>query len=442
MRVQGRDGTRTGRRGSAAGSCRRLAVTAAAAVTGVLALGLAACTGSAPAAHGKRHDSSAQITISPATGSKRANPDQGVLVSVASGTIEHVTVSRGADPISGSFNTLRTAWRSAWPLLPAQTYTVTATAVNAEHRRITAASTFRTLQPQQTFHASTTLGWHQVYGVGMPIMITFSHPVLPRYRAAVERSIQITSSKPVVGAWYWDDTVAPSGTSLVFRTRTYWPQDTQVSMDAHLAGLQIAPGVYGSADLLQSFSIGKSLIAVVDTAGHHVHIYYQNKLFAVWPVSTGKPGDDTANGTYLTMDKENPSYMSGPGYTDFAVPFAVRFTASGNYMHDAYWSVAEQGYTNVSDGCVNIAPQNSETYYNLAVVGDPVTVINSPTAGGWDDGYTEWFLTWDQLLKGSATHLAVQAGPTGSGFITPSSLPPSLAKAPLNNSVPGNAAAS
>jgi hypothetical protein len=40
------------------------------------------------------------------------------------------------------------------------------------------------------------------------------------------------------------------------------------------------------------------------------------------------------------------------------------------------------------------------------------------------------------------THLAVQAGPTGSGFVTPSSLPPSLAKAPLNDSVPGNAHAS
>jgi lipoprotein-anchoring transpeptidase ErfK/SrfK len=48
--------------------------------------------------------------------------------------------------------------------------------------------------------------------------------------------------------------------------------------------------------------------------------------------------------------------MSGPGYTDFAVPYSVRFTWSGDYMHDAYWSVGEQGYTDVSHGCVNLSP--------------------------------------------------------------------------------------
>jgi lipoprotein-anchoring transpeptidase ErfK/SrfK len=362
-----------------------------------------------------------------------------VTVSVAHGTIGNVTVTEGADPVSGSFNTVRTAWRSTWPLLPARTYTVTATAVDSAHRSVTRTSTFATLRPRQTFHVSTVLGYHQVYGVGMPIMLTFSRPVLPRYRAAVERSIQLWTSKPVAGAWYWDSAMAPAGTSLVFRTRDYWPQHTRVTMDAHLAGLEIAPGVYGGADLTQSFTIGRSLIAVVDTASHYARIYYRNRLFGTWPVSTGSPGDDTANGTYLTIEKGNPVLMSGPGYTDFPVPYSVRFTWSGNYMHDAYWSVGEQGYSNVSHGCVNLSPEDAALYYDLAVPGDPVTITHSPAAGIWDDGWTEWFLTWKQLLKGSATHLAVEAGPSGSGFVSPSSLPPALARAPLSGSRPGNA---
>jgi lipoprotein-anchoring transpeptidase ErfK/SrfK len=343
--------------------------------------------------------------------------------------------------VSGTFNAARTTWRTTWPLLPSHNYTVSVTATDSAHRAVTRTATFRTLRPRHTFSTQIIEGYHQTYGVGMPIILTFSRPVQPRYRAAVERAIQLWTSKPVVGAWYWDDAMAPAGTSLVFRTRAYWPQHTKVTMTAHLAGLKIAPGVYGRHNLTQSFTIGRSLIAVVNTASHYAHIYYKDKLFGVWPVSTGAPGDDTADGTYLTIEKGNPVLMSGPGYTDFPVPYSVRFTWSGNYMHDAYWSVAEQGYTNVSHGCVNLSPQHAQIYYNLAVPGDPVTVTHSPAAGAWDDGWTEWFLTWKQLLKGSATHMAVEAGPSGSGFISPADLPPATASAPLHGSRPHNARA-
>ena len=41
--------------------------------------------------------------------------------------------------------------------------------------------------------------------------------------------------------------------------------------------------------------------------------------------------------------------MKGPGY-NIEVPWSARFTWSGDYLHDAYWSVGEQGFTNVSHG--------------------------------------------------------------------------------------------
>ena len=109
----------------------------------------------------------------------------------------------------------------------------------------------------------------------------------------------------------------------------------------------------------------------------------------------------------------------------------MRFTFSGDNYHDAYWSVGEQGFDNVSHGCVNLSPADAETYYNLAVPGDPITIRGSPKGGTWDNGWTEWFLSWPQYLQGSALHEAVQAGPDGSTFVSPSSLAASTATAPI-----------
>jgi hypothetical protein len=120
----------------------------------------------------------------------------------------------------------------------------------------------------------------------------------------------------------------------------------------------------------------------------------------------------------------------------------VRFTWSGDYLHDAYWSVGQQGFQNVSHGCVNMPPADAQTYYQMEVPGDPVTITGSPRAGVWDNGWTMWFLPWSRYLQGSALGEAVQAGPGGSTFVSPSLLPASTATAPLGGPDPGNWAAS
>ena len=57
-----------------------------------------------------------------------------------------------------------------------QSYTVTATGTDSSGDKITATSTFRTLTPSQTFSTMIYEGNQQTYGVGMPIMLTFSRP--------------------------------------------------------------------------------------------------------------------------------------------------------------------------------------------------------------------------------------------------------------------------
>jgi len=410
----------------------------------MLALLVTACTGggqgtdhASPAAQAKPTATGPQVTITPGNGASGADPSAGITVTAARGTLTHVTVRTPGDAVSGQLSHGGTVWHSQWTLDVSQSYTVTATATG-HSGTTTATSSFRTLTPRQTFTTEILEGYGQAYGVGMPIILYFSHRITNE--AAVERALQISTSKPVVGAWYWDYPCNMAVTCAYFRPRDYWPSGTTVSFTGHLNGVQGAPGVYGYHTLTQTFTIGPSLIAVGNTSTHRTQIYYNGKLLYDWPISSGRPGDDTPDGSYLTIEKENPVQMTGPGYS-ISVPWSVRFTFSGDYYHDAYWSVGEQGFDNVSHGCVNLSPADAETYYNLAVPGDPITIVGSPKAGTWDNGWTEWFLSWPQYLQGSALHEAVQAGPSGSTFVPPSALPPSTASAPLQTAPAGNSGA-
>jgi lipoprotein-anchoring transpeptidase ErfK/SrfK len=372
----------------------------------------------------------ARLTISPAAGSTDANPATGISVTAARGRITNVSVRAAGDPVAGALNAASTSWHSSWALSVSTHYTVTATAQGPHGGPVTQTSSFTTLTPASTFQTMIFEGEGDTYGVGMPILLTFSRPIVDK--AAVERALQIQTSRPVVGSWYWDGNQA-----VDFRPRSYWPAGTRISFTGHLDGVQGAPGVYGDHTLTQSFLIGGSLIVVASTASHYMRLYKNGRLFARWPISTGRPTLPTPNGTYLTIDKGNPVLMVGPGYRE-EVPWSVRFTWTGDYLHDAYWSVAEQGTTNVSHGCVNMPPADAEEYYKMEVPGDPVTIVGSPAAGTWDNGWTEWFLSWPQYLQGSALHEAVVAGPDGSRFVRPATLAADRATSPLSTSSAGN----
>ena len=140
-------------------------------------------------------------------------------------------------------------------------------------------------------------------------------------------------------------------------------------------------------------------------------VYKDRRLYATWPISTGRAGRETPNGTYLSIEKANPQHMVGEGY-DIEVPYSVRFTWSGDFVHAAPWSVGVQGYANVSHGCVNLSPERAQTYYGMSIPGDPVTVTGSPKGGKWDDGWTVWFLSWKAAREGKR---ASQGGAGGAG---------------------------
>jgi lipoprotein-anchoring transpeptidase ErfK/SrfK len=400
----------------------------------VAALGAASCSAA-------RAAPAATLTITPADGSQGVLPGAAITVATRHGKLRDVTVATAAGPVRGTL-AANGLWQSSAPLAVGTNYTVTATAIGVNHKKVTTSSTFQTLTPHHIVQATVTalgtdpnvsssiMDGHQ-YGVGIPITIMFNRPITNR--AAVERAIQLRTSNPVVGAWNWQD-----DKTVIFRPRQYWPQYTTVAVDGNFDGVQTAPGVYGIRNVNLNFSIGPSLIVVASASKHYMNVYYKDQLFGHWAISTGRPGDDTPDGTYLTTFKNNPQLMVGPGY-HIEVPWSVDITYSGDFIHDAFWSVGVQGFANVSHGCINTSPAHAETYYNMEEPGDPATVTGSPRAGTPGNGWTQWFIPWSQWLHGSATGDAVVAGPNGSSLVSPASLPAATGTAPLNQPVPGNA---
>ena len=116
------------------------------------------------------------MTITPANGAKQADPSAGITVTAAGETPTHVTVRTSGDAVTGGLSRSGTVWRSRWALDVLQAYTVTATA-SGKGGTVTSTSAFRTLTPGQTFTTEILEGYHQAYGVGMPIILYFSQRI-------------------------------------------------------------------------------------------------------------------------------------------------------------------------------------------------------------------------------------------------------------------------
>ena len=112
---------------------------AAAGLTGAVLLFATACSsgGAKSSANageaGKTVDvASPQITITPADGSGKAQPDKGITVTAANGTLDTVAVQLKGQTVPGTLSADKTSWKSDWTLKPDSSYTVSASAKNSK----------------------------------------------------------------------------------------------------------------------------------------------------------------------------------------------------------------------------------------------------------------------------------------------------------------------
>jgi lipoprotein-anchoring transpeptidase ErfK/SrfK len=349
--------------------------------------------------------SAASLAFTPGSNAVDVAPGHPVVVTATAGTVSSVrlTDAKGRQ-LTGQVSADGTTWTSDDDLRVAQHYRLLAEATDAKGRTTTRSGFFATAEPRAVLETSISPldGWN--VGVGMPVVVRFSEKV--RNRAAVEEAMTVTTSKPIEGSWSWI-----SSEEVHFRPKDYWPAYTKVTVDVNLRGVDAGRGVWGMQNRTVKFRTGSALIQVIDVDRHTLTVFRNDKKLRVIPVSTGKAGFLTRNGTKVVLEKHTLKVMDArsigiqpgdPEYYRLDVPYAMRVTWSGEFVHAAPWSVGSQGRENVSHGCVGMSVANAKWLFGMTTIGDVVEVKGSPRELEPGNGYTDWNVSWSDWLAGSA----------------------------------------
>lgn len=244
----------------------------------------------------------------------------------------------------------------------------------------------------------------QTFGVAMPIVAYFSAKITD---ASVFKQVtKVTvNGKPVQGAWYFEhSSQADQALEAHYRLPRYWPAHASIKVSLPLAGLWAGRGRYFDDNVTLSIRTGAAQVVKIDGSSKRMQVYSDGKLVKTFLVSLGKADTPTYAGTAVVIGKANPQDMvSAPGepYYNIEVPWSVRVTYDGEFIHDAYWN-GELGQANLSHGCTNLSPADAEWYYNFSLIGDPVTWTHTGTSQVvpvWD-GYGDWNLSWASYRQG------------------------------------------
>jgi lipoprotein-anchoring transpeptidase ErfK/SrfK len=349
--------------------------------------------------------SAATIDVTPASASVDVPIDQPVTVTAAAGKLTAVTLTDQKDrTVAGAMSADGASWTSTDPLRIADHYRLVASAVDSDGVRAERSAFFATVSPRKVLETSISPLSGQSVGVGMPIIVRFNTAV--RDRAAVEQALTVTSSKPAEGAWSW-----VSDTEVHYRPKEFWPAYSDVKLDVNLKNVDAGRGVWGMANRTVKFRTGSSMVSVVDVDRHTLTVFRNGSKTRVIPVTTGKAEFLTRNGIKVILEKHTMKIMdsttvgipkSSPEYYRLEVPYAMRVTWSGEFVHAAPWSTGDQGRDNVSHGCVGMSMSNAIWLFNQSQVGDIVKVVGSSRPLEPGNGYTDWNVSWTDWLAGSA----------------------------------------
>ena len=383
------------------GSLRSLAVAV------VAALALTGCTDgnrTTPAAHA---EPAAPATLtSTVTGPARREVTWStpVQVSAAAGRLNAVTLVDANGRTVGGHRT-GNRWGVRGHLVPDTRYTLHAEATNRDGQVTGRTWHFRTRPAVRTdFPAVAPLAGATV-GVGHPVFVYLHHPV--RFKAKFEKRLHVTASRPVTGSWGWVD-----DRTIAYRPKRFWPGHTRVTVRLDVGKTQTAPGRWIKADRTISFLVGRSQVLRIRNATKRLTVSRDGTLVRTIPVSMGKPGFTTRSGVKVIMGRERTVFMSsdtvGIGGADayaLEVPYAMRMTVTGEFLHGAPWSEWAQGSANVSHGCTNVSLANGAWLYTHTLIGDPVVTTGTgrPTET-WNGLGGIWNYSWAQWKARSAQH--------------------------------------
>ncbi|KAB1911087.1 Ig-like domain-containing protein [Micromonospora sp. AMSO31t] len=320
------------------------------------------------------------------------------------------------------------SWLPDGALAYGQTYTATVTATGDDGKPATATSTFTTMaKPGKQIRVSSFLGDNQVVGVAMPLIVKFGRAIPEDYRDDLQRRMVVTSKPAQEGIWHW---VSP--TEVRYRPKAFWKANSTVTYKVQAGGLPLGDGWYGRSDLTVDVKIGPSFVMTVDNRTKKMTVTKDGKVVKTILVSLGKKSTPSSSGTMVVIEKLRHTVFDtmeelGPeeGYRT-EIDYAQRLTWGGEFIHAAPWSEGVQGRTNVSHGCVNVSMKDGNWLFANTRIGDPITVKGTERKLQNGNGWTDWNMSWDEYVKGSAVPYEPPAAPgddTSPGAAEPSVTP-------------------
>ncbi len=376
----------------------------------VVAVLLAGCTGTGRSSGTSSAPARPQAQVSTLPGDKAADisPTQPASVSVTGGALHQVALTNpDGKVVAGTLSADLRNWTSTEPLGYGRTYTWSGTAAGPDAILVPVTGSFTTVKPRQQVHATVNIGDGDTVGIAAPIILQFDDHVSDK--AAVERALRVQTSVPTEGSWAWLPD-ADGGSRVHYRPKDYWQPGTKIDVAAKLYGVAYGDGSYGEDDLTTSFIIGRAQIVKADVNSHRMIVIRDGQEVMNVPSSYGLASDrkrHTTNGIHVVMNKSQKVLMTNPAYDYFNVPmyWAVRISNNGEFIHANPGSTGAQGSANVTHGCVNLSTANAKKYFETAIFGDPVEVINSPTPLGAVHGdIYDWAVPWEAWQAMSALH--------------------------------------
>ncbi len=347
-----------------------------------------------------------QLTFSPSNGATAVPLNAPITVNASGGHLSVVQVTGAlGQPVAGTLAPGGETWSSTPGVLaPLTGYTVQVTGKTSSGKLVQQQASFTTLQPVATLTDDIEPTGGTV-GVGMPIVVKFNHPVADK--AAVQRALVVQMSTPVLGAWHW-----LSANEVHFRPQAYWPTGEHVTLASNLGGLDAGNGIWGVTSRTVGFTVGDAHVSTVDINAHTMTVANNGQVVQTFKDSAGRDKYPSMGGVHIVQYKTADLIMdsqsvgiprnSPDGYYEH-VAQDVNISDGGEFVHSAPWSVGAQGNSNVSHGCVNLAPDNATWFFNFSQRGDIVNIVNSPRPPELtDNGTVDWNTPWDKWVAGSA----------------------------------------
>ena len=253
-------------------------------------------------------------------------------------------------------------------------------------------------------------------GIAQPIIVKFSRSIPRDHRAEVERALLVQESKPTgLGAWRWW-----AADEVHFRPETFWPAHSTLTLDTTpFNNLNLGYGYYGVGLKPISWPIGRAFVTYVNGKTDYIHVFQDGKLVRTMATSLGKPGWETRSGIKVVQERYRVKLMTGASIqaeTNYSlhVPYAVRLTATGEFIHGAPWALYRLGKFNGSHGCTNLNVPDAEWFYYNSMPGDPVITSNTGRSMELWNMFGDWAVNWTGWLTDSSAG-PVQVGPAGQG---------------------------